>query len=334
MTRLHDRCGRTVAGTAVVLFIALGLFVASRRAVADPGGMVPLRTCPLVVGMPRQAFTNLNEADAEAAYRAFMIAAGRKRGYDLKPELTVFDTVAELAAAVRDGSVNVATMTSWQLLDTDLDNTVDLAFVPMSAGHATRRLVLLVREDSGAKSIADLSGRSVLVLRDAKVNLASIWLDTIAFEAGVGSAESFFGSIEVVSRPNTAVLPVFFGRADACVVDEESLAVACELNPQLRSKLATIAQSAPLLDSLVCLNRIGWLSEEYREDLRQTLSELHLEPSGRQILTLFHIDRLVPFKREMLDTVTELHRRHERLLAAHGANAAGARPAATDRASP
>jgi hypothetical protein len=39
---------------------------------------------------------------------------------------------------------------------------------------------------------------------------------------------------------------------------------------------------------------------------QKVLLQLHLEPAGRQVLTLFKVDRMVPFKPGSLDTVRRL----------------------------
>jgi hypothetical protein len=79
-----------------------------------------------------------------------------------------------------------------------------------------------------------------------------------------------------------------------------------ELNPQVGSNLLVLAVSDPYLESITCIGRSGWPSERARQDLIQAMAEFHLEPNGRQILELFKVDQLVPFKDEYLNTARKL----------------------------
>ena len=55
---------------------------------------------------------------------------------------------------------------------------------------------------------------------------------------------------------------------------------------------------------------------EDRADTIHSLSELHLDPAGRQICTLFKIDRMVPFEDSQLDTLRKLRATYELLQGA------------------
>ena len=54
-------------------------------------------------------------------------------------------------------------------------------------------------------------------------------------------------------------------------------------------------------------------SEKAKADMAEILAELHLEPAGQQILTLFKVGPMVPFQESQLDTVRQLRANYERL---------------------
>lgn len=282
---------------------------------AAPATAAPLRESALRVGLPRVAFGNLNENDATAAYRAFLRSMGRQHGYALEPEVSIYDTVPQLERAIRSGRLHMIVMNSWMLLTGGLQDAVDVVFVPLANRDAMKRVLLIVHRDSGATRLADLRDKSILVLLNANATLGRPWLETSTLAEGLGYPAELFERIDTVAKPNAAILPVFFRRADACVVDEATLAVASELNPQLRRDLVVLAQSEPMLEGLICLNRIGWDSPDQREALLASLPQTHADPAGRQILTLFRIEKLVPFEPHQLESVTALAARHARLVA-------------------
>jgi phosphonate transport system substrate-binding protein len=139
-------------------------------------------------------------------------------------------------------------------------------------------------------------------------------LDVLLSEGNLGTQKSFFRKVEVVRKPTAAVLPVFFGSRQACVVDRIAFQVMTEMNPQVGATLQIVASSPPYVSSILCLSRKGWPSEHYRDDFQSALRDLHLEPEGRQILMLFKVDRLAPFKESSLDSLKELRNKYNRVL--------------------
>jgi phosphonate transport system substrate-binding protein len=109
------------------------------------------------------------------------------------------------------------------------------------------------------------------------------------------------------------VLPVFFGNRDACLVDEPGFEVMKELNPQVGRGVQVFKASELLADALICLRGSTWSSEQFKGDLIKILGELHAEPVGQQILTLFKVSQLLPFEEKQLDTVRKLRVTYERL---------------------
>ncbi len=304
-----------------LLFLALALATALHPAAVASTPTAPLRESALRVGLPRVAFGNLNENDATAAYRAFLRSMGRQHGYALEPEVSVYDTVPQLDRAIRSGRLHMIVTNSWMLLTGGLQDAVDVVFVPLTNRDPLKRVLLLVHRDSGATRLADLHGKSALILLNANATLGRPWLETSTLAAGLGYPNELFDRLDTVAKPNAAILPVFFRRSDACIVDDASFAVACELNPQLRRDLVVLAQSEPMLEGLICLNRIGWDSTDQREALLASLPQTHADPAGRQILTLFRIEKLVPFESRQLDSVAALAAHHAQLVALLAQNA-------------
>jgi ABC-type phosphate/phosphonate transport system substrate-binding protein len=84
-----------------------------------------------------------------------------------------------------------------------------------------------------------------------------------------------------------------------------------ELNPQLRTELMPIARSPGIAGGILSLRRD--YNEQLRETLKDILCTLHQDPEGKQLLMLFKVDQLVPFKPEYLNTVEALLKEHRDL---------------------
>lgn len=286
---------RAAAGLAIVLTLAAGI----RPAFAPDRARLRVLFTPDI-------FSTVNRNDALAAARAWIEAVGKKRGLELEVEVNTYDTVEGLRRSVDTHSADLFVMSTMHYLDLESSLArLDPVFLPQRGSVLLDAYVLLSGPD-GPESLAELRGKKVLFLRTAGTNLSRLWLETELSAEGLGDAGEFCGSVEEVPKPSSAILPVFFGQADACVVDETSFALMQELNPQVGKALAVRRRSPPLLETVICVHRNHL---ENRQDLIDGLATLHEEPNGRQILLVFRIERLVPYDAEALRSVRELRDR-------------------------
>ena len=111
-------------------------------------------------------------------------------------------------------------------------------------GRWQTRFLLLSSSSAKIQSLHDLKERTILIHRDGCGNLVDFWLDMeIAVRTGV--PRKSFARYQTVTQAREAVLPVFFGEADACVVSETAYLAVCAQNPaQIAKKLnLTLATS-------------------------------------------------------------------------------------------
>ena len=268
-----------------------------------------LERAPLRAGFTSAAFNNVNVADAQAAFLVFAQTVGQRYGYDLDTETRVYPDAVAMQADIRSGWLMLAVVEGWQSLDLDIETEMEPAFIHDNGGEVLQEFVLYVRRGSGLNALADLRGRKILVHNGASNSLSGRWLEALLREHQLGPAEAFFTRVEPVAKPSAAVLPVFFGNEPACVVNRRSFAAITEMNPQVAQHLVPLAVSESLPVSITYLARQGYTSDHARRDMLQALAELHLEPDGRQILTLFKVDRLVPFQEEYRDSLRRLQAR-------------------------
>ena len=265
------------------------------------------------VGMAKVCFRNVNRNDAIAAYKVFLESAGRRFGNIYTAAAEVYDDTPSFEAAIQRQPMNVAVMDPWQYLTMNIHAQTKPYFTVVENGKVGRKYLVLVRRDAGLDTLASLRGKEILQLEFVSAGVGKIWFDTLLLSAKLGAPETFFGKLEVVPKPTAAVLPVFFGKKSACVVDEASFDLMKELNPQVGLALQVLARSDTLADVLVCLREEHWQSAKFKADTITALDELNQDPAGQQICTLFRIDRMVPFKDSQLDTVRQLRTTYESL---------------------
>ena len=268
---------------------------------------------PIRAGFTRDSVVGMNAQDMAAALRNLARTLGRKYGYELDMQPQVFERKAEFEASARDGDLQMGIIGTWDFLNLSLGPNAEPAFVYVSHDHVTGRYLLVTARKGGLNSLPDLKGAELLVLESPSSPLALAWLDTLLEQEKLGPKEAFFKRVELAPKASAAVLPVFFGNRQACLVDQDSFQLMAELNPQIRQALQPVATSPAFVNSFLFLGRKGWPNDQVREEFRKAVLELPLSPEGRQLLTIFKVDRLDPFKEEYLESVLKLKAEYLRI---------------------
>jgi phosphonate transport system substrate-binding protein len=81
-----------------------------------------------------------------------------------------------------------------------------------------------------------------------------------------------------------------------------------ELNPQLGRQLRVLERSPGFVTGILAVRKD--IHNPRRDAMVETLQEMHTDPKGRQLLTLFRCNRLVPFVAEHLASVEKVLREH------------------------
>jgi len=281
-------------GASFRLFLRCLAICAAAMATVSPGQLqtpAPLRHCRLNVVVTRGAMGAINTADAQAAGTVWMQSIGRRRGFQLDTRFEILPNVEAIQARVKESSADfviLAVTEYFQLAPLGLLQP----FVAVAHGNAgaAQSYHLIVNRGATASSIAGLRGKSVITCSNSDLDLGRIWTETLLNDEHLGRADRFFGSVTHASKPSSACLPVFFGKADACVVNAAGWEILSEMNPQMAVKLRLIASSPAYLEALGCVH-VNF--REFREELLQGLLELHRDPEGRQLLMVFKAGSVV-----------------------------------------
>jgi len=291
-------------GAALALLLGRGAAGSLR---AEPAG----ETKPLRIGFSAAMFAEVNENDAGAAVRVWAQVLGRDRGIPIEPAAHILHGAAEIEVALRHEEVDCLTMTAEEFWILRPYLRLDPLVVSATDGKITDEYLVLVRVDGGLDTLAALHGRSLQVLQSPRTSMASIWLDTLLAENGLERADRLCSRVVQVAKLARAVLPVFFGQVDACLVTRRGYESIRELNPQVGKQLKVLVSSPALVPAIFCF-RANYESP-YRERILTELDQLNLNPAGRQFMTLFQSGEFRRAEAACMDSTIELLERHRRL---------------------
>lgn len=240
----------------------------------------------------------INQRDAIAAIEVWFEVVGREREVAETTAVQIFDSLDELVSAVEIGAVDVVTLLSEELFILGDEVSLEPIFTPCRGDEVEEHIVMLVRHDSDIDALAKLRNRVVAVPTVQGEALATMWLDRELRNAGLEAHDTLISGLVRTDNASRAILSVFFGTNDVCLVAGYDFETAVELNPQLGRELSILARSPGFSVSITCLRRGDWAG---KDNLIQSLQDLHTKPSGEQILLLFKTGQLVPFQPAHLD---------------------------------
>jgi phosphonate transport system substrate-binding protein len=268
------------------------------------------------IGFSPNLFTDVKKADALASMKVWTGTLLTRRNINLISVPVIYTDTDALKTALVAGKVDFVAMLTEEFFALEADIALDHFFYTSLHGSITEEYLLLVRRDHGVESLAALQGKRLALVTGARLGLASVWAETRLMQQGFSGLNDFFVSVDAQPKTSRAVLKVFFGKTDACLVSRAGFETMVELNPQIGKTLTVLEMSPAFIPALMCIR--GSFDSALKEELVAGVLELDTDPRGQQMLTVFKADDLVQggieelaSAREWIDTHTLLRSRLE-----------------------
>jgi phosphonate transport system substrate-binding protein len=261
----------------------------------------------------RSMFVDVNENDAKAAVKVYAQSIGDQNGIYVNNAPEILDGTNAITQALKLKKADLFVLTAEEFFTLEhlgLEGPLLLAKVN---GSFTEEYVLLSREDGPLHQVEDLKGCSLIVSSDPRASLATLWLEVLCRGHGLGPAGPALAKITSSEKTTQVVLPVFFGKADACIVTRNGWEIMCELNPQLKKQLRVVAVSPSVVPALTCF-RHGFTGA-FKQQMLTAVDLSATKPAYKQLMTLFKCDGLGHAPLAALDGTRELMSTYHQLCA-------------------
>jgi phosphonate transport system substrate-binding protein len=266
----------------------------------------------LRVGFSAQVFPDIDQRDAQVAMELWTRELARGMGIKTTPITIIYKNPNDLLEAVKRGDLTVATLPAIEYLQIKGKSPLTPIIVASSNAGTARQYALIVKRGRGIKSIADLRGKTILIPSSTKYAASHIWLHILLGRGLQQDRSLFFRQVHESPAASKSILKVFFNQVDAAIVSRGALETSKLLNPQIERELAVIAESKPLHGDITCVPTI--VSEKLKHAITNSALHLHETTTGKQMFTLFQIDKVIPFNSSYLSGLEELLRERDRLM--------------------
>ncbi|TKB25526.1 phosphate/phosphite/phosphonate ABC transporter substrate-binding protein [Desulfopila sp. IMCC35006] len=265
------------------------------------------------LGISSKAFSNVPKTDMKIATGVLASKVASKTFGTV--ESRIYDSPMDIERDLQANKLDVLAMTPDDFIRLRSRVSIEPALVTVAGNSHEVELVFLVRKDSGFNSVADLHGRNI-ALPSLDVQYGAVyhtWAEALVMKEGAASLDGFFSSVNETTSSSQTIMPVFFRKTAGCVISRHAFLVASELNPQLSRDLKVVAQIGGLVGGLIVFRKD--LSEENKEKTREALLDLDQDQEGRQLLMLFHLNSLTPFRSEYMKMTEALYAEHKKRTA-------------------
>lgn len=266
------------------------------------------------IGFMKNIFYNVDVNDVQAALKVWVDETLKqlevaKNYHFVNRFYSGFD---DLNKAVNDENLAVLSISTYDYLNYSNKVNLEPLLVPEIDGEVGVEYYLLVRKESQFNSLIDLKGKSIGLISTPAFIASSLWIDVLLSKAGLPVKTRYFNKIETAQKESQLILNLFFGNLDACIVTKSSFKLMKELNPQIGQKLHSILDSPLYVAGLICCPKSNQ-NKDVKDGFYNSLMRLHTLTTGKQILTLVKIGKLVPAKAEYFKSFIDLLKDHKKI---------------------
>lgn len=262
-------------------------------------------------GVIADTFSGVNENDARIALNLLLVKQLKKEFWKDEIETVVYPDIQAAMKDVRDDRVDLLTLPALDYLQVRNEIRMIPKMISGIGSEEEQSCLLLVKKESNVSSLPGLNRKSLIVEKGVNGKLALKWLDTLLLEKSLPESDRFFREVKYADKSSRALLPVFFGQADACVVRSFAFKTMAELNPQVGKKLMVL-EGSPVFGSVLLCFRSG-IEKKLADSIIGFIQKMPDHIEHRQVLLLFQVRKIFLFKPEYLYDLENLLNRYNRL---------------------
>ncbi len=200
---------------------------------------------------------------------------------NLKVILIYLDNYGEVCDKFIYKQLDAAFFGSFSYALTHVKAGVEPLVRPDYQGTSTYRGLIVVREDSSIKNIADMRGKRLALVNQA--TYAGYLYPLYYFkEHGVDKLEAYFSKIIFAESHDKAIFALLRDEADVATPKDLVYQRVIKENPDLEKKLVVLSASQPVPSNALCVSKE--LDPNLKNKLKDILLNLNNDPEAKPVL--------------------------------------------------
>ena len=266
------------------------------------------------IGFMQGLFSSVNINDAQAGVRIWISKIVKNNSLFDKYNVNVkiYDDINQVLSQKSRDNLSTLSLTTPDYIIYGSKLGLEPVLVPSIDDEAGSEYYLLVNKNKNYNNLEDLKNTVIGLTSEESHKASVLWLDVTLAKNHLPQKEKFFNKIEYSEKESKLILNLFFGQTDACLVSNHDFRLMKELNPQIGNKLKIIATSPEYLWGLVCFTKS--FDDAEKNIFSSSALKFQNLTSGKQLFSLLKMDKLIPFRKEYLETYKTLLKEYNNLI--------------------
>ena len=263
------------------------------------------------LGIEAEIIQGQDLKDMESATNIWLTWVGEK--WSIKAKSTIYNDLSSISGDFIKGKIDLITLTSLNYLKFihHLSEDPELGPAGVLNGKVCIKYLLIVRNDLKYNHISDLRGKKLTL--QTVGDIERLFVNTLLLRDGLKEAKNFFSKIIEKTKPSRAVLDVFFGKSDVCVVPEHVFNTMIELNPQMAQQTKVLAISPAVLPAVTGFRKN--CDPRVKKFLLDQVPVLQNSEKGKQLFLMYKIEDVAQIQDTDLDTLRDMVSEYDTLKA-------------------
>lgn len=186
------------------------------------------------------------------------------------------------------------------------DNRYSLTF----GNQLEQKIHLIIRSDLNIDRLDQLKDKHLVSPTGNQLGL--LFLNLTLLRNDLPVANKFFSKMSSAEDLNSAIINLFFGKADAALVTDVAYNLATELNPQISHKIEILASSIPMIPLVIGINKS--VPDEFTQEVSLMVDNLDAYPRTIHLLSLFKANRIVRIDHKQIEPIRAMSNEYKNLL--------------------
>lgn len=268
----------------LILYALIGSLLVHGMVFSVPS-TVSAQTRELLVGIEPEH----NIFDQVENYRALSAYLSEK--VDVQIKLTIMSRYGEITKRFKSLHLDGAFLSSY----TAALSINELGLKPVASpvghgGESTSRGYIIVREDSGIQTVADMQGKSIVYVDPASTEGYVFPLSQLN-KNGITDPDGYFSRSSFAGSHASTVFAVLDSRADIGAVKDTAYLKLIQKDRSIENELSVIATSPGVPETTLCVR--SDLDPDLQQNLESVLLNMDKNDQGKKVLKKFGALRFV-----------------------------------------
>lgn len=250
-----------------------------------------------------------NKSDVEASVLYWVNEISRDYSSKVNTNCRIYDDFSEILKS-KDNHKNrlYVTSTIEYLKMKEEVNILPEAIININIckGDEGERFIILSDKKSKFKSITDLKDAKISISSDySGTSIQYYWLNNLFNKQFGTSFDKYSKNISVAKEYKQALMDVFFGKSDVCIINKFTYYTMIKLNPQIDKTLQVIVESEDFAPKVIYLS--DTFDQKLKSFILSRLLKLNKYDTGKQIKDVFRYDNIVLFEESLINSAKKLY---------------------------